>query len=92
MIDTIADLPRFIGPVLESLDPKAETAATVARIRAGLMSRAEAVSRSGWNVQQIDSEIAADNARADALGLKLDSDPRATTLQGQGQQNGVADA
>ncbi|MCX6619992.1 MAG: hypothetical protein NTY38_02710 [Acidobacteria bacterium] len=69
------------------LDEKSETAAVIAKIRAGLMSRAEAVSAMGWNVEDIDREIAADNQRADALGLTLDSDPRKVTQQGQGQTN-----
>jgi capsid protein len=68
------------------LDRRAETLATVSRIRAGLMSRSEAVAQAGWRVEDIDAEIAADNARADQLGLTLDSDPRKTTLQGQEQQ------
>jgi lambda family phage portal protein len=74
---------RWIGPQISMLDEKSETAAVIAKIRAGLMSRAEAVSAMGWNAEDIDREIAADNARADALGLMLDSDARKTTLQGQ---------
>jgi len=74
---------RWIGPQLSMLDAKSETAATIAKIRAGLLSRAEAVSAMGWNVAEIDAEIAQDNARADMLGNIYDSDPRKTTLQGQ---------
>ena len=55
------------------------------KIRAGLTSRAEAVAKTGWRVEDIDAEIAADNARADQLGLVLDSDPRKVTLQGNAQ-------
>ena len=82
---------RWIGPRVGMLDEKGETAATIAKIRAGLTSRAEAVSADGWSVEDVDSEIAADNGRADALGLVLDSDPRKTTLQGQEQQSATAD-
>ncbi|HLJ13440.1 MAG TPA: phage portal protein [Bryobacteraceae bacterium] len=74
---------RWIGPRISMLDEKSETAAVIAKIRAGLMSRSEAVSEMGWVAEDIDREIAADNARADELGLVLDSDPRKTTLQGQ---------
>ena len=74
---------RWIGPQISMLDVKSETAATIAKIRAGLMSRAEAVSAMGWNIEDIDREIAADNGRADQLGNVYDSDPRKTTLQGQ---------
>lgn len=80
---------RWIGPQIAMLDERHETLAVVQKIRAGLMSRAEAVSEMGWNVEDIDREIQADNARADQLGLTLDSDPRRTTLQGQEQQSGA---
>jgi capsid protein len=76
---------RWIGPQIAMLDERHETLATVQKIRAGLTSRAEAVSVTGWSVEDIDREIAADNSRADQLGLVLDSDPRRTTLQGQEQ-------
>ena len=79
---------RWIGPGIEMLDPRMETAATISRVRAGLCSRKEAVAQTGWRVEDIDAEIAADNARADKLGLVLDSDPRKTTLQGQEQTTG----
>jgi lambda family phage portal protein len=45
-------------------------------IRAGLTSRQAAVSETGEDVETIDAQIAADNARADRLGLAFDSDPR----------------
>jgi len=35
-----------------------------------------AISSFGYDAEDIDREIAADNARADALGLVFDSDPR----------------
>jgi lambda family phage portal protein len=50
--------------------------AMLTAIRAGLMSRSEAISAFGYDAEDIDREIAADNRRADALGLVLDSDPR----------------
>jgi capsid protein len=34
------------------------------------------VSEQGYDAEAIDREIAADNARADELGLEYDSDPR----------------
>ena len=45
-------------------------------IRAGLMSRSEAISGNGYDAEDVDREIAADNARADGLGLVFDSDAR----------------
>ena len=57
----------------------------VLAIRAGLMSRSEAISAFGYDAEEIDREIAADNARADALGLVLDSDPRRVARTGAAQ-------
>ena len=45
-------------------------------IGAGLLSRSEAIPAFGYEAEDIDREIAADNARADELGLVFDSDPR----------------
>ena len=45
-------------------------------IRAGLMSRSEAISAYGYDAEDVDREIATDNQRADQLGLVFDSDPR----------------
>jgi len=84
----VSELPngvRWIAPTIEMLDPRAEALATVAEIRAGLTSRSESISKRGWRAEEIDAEIAADNARADRLGLTLDSDPRRVTAQGQEQ-------
>jgi lambda family phage portal protein len=66
------------------LHPVQDVEAQTKAIRAGLKSRAEAVSEQGYDVEDIDAEIAADNARADRLGLILDSDPRKV------QQSGAA--
>ncbi|MCX6602045.1 MAG: phage portal protein [Acidobacteria bacterium] len=78
---------RWIAPVLAMLDEGAEVRATVAEIRNGLTSRSEAVTKRGWRSEEIDAEIAADNERADRLGLTLDCDPRKITQQGQEQQS-----
>ncbi|BAO82922.1 bacteriophage capsid protein [Serpentinimonas maccroryi] len=58
------------------VDPKKEFEAMLTAIRAGLLSRSEAISGFGYDAEDIDREIAADNQRADELGLVFDSDPR----------------
>lgn len=58
------------------VDPKKEFDAVLTAIRAGLLSRSEAISAFGYDAEDIDREIAADNQRADGLGLVFDSDPR----------------
>jgi lambda family phage portal protein len=56
--------------------PVQDVASTQQAIRAGLTSRAAAVGETGESVEQIDAEQAEDNARADKLGLRYDSDAR----------------
>ena len=58
------------------VDPMKETEAMKSAIRSGLMSRSEAISANGYDAEDVDREIAADNQRADELGLVFDSDPR----------------
>jgi lambda family phage portal protein len=58
------------------VDPQKEFNAMKLAIRAGLMSRSEAISGNGYDAEDVDREIAADNTRADALGLVFDSDAR----------------
>ena len=76
---------RWIAPLPEMLDTGAEVRALIQKVRAGFMSRAEAVALTGLDVETLDAEIAADNARADRAGLTFDSDPRKTAAQGQKQ-------
>lgn len=57
-------------------------------VRAGFKSRNSVVSAAGDDVEQIDTEIAGDNSRADRLGIVLDSDPRKTTRSGAASGQG----
>lgn len=67
------------------VDPEKEVRALIMAIRAGLISRRMAVAITGWSVERIDQELAADNERADAAGLVLDSDPRKVSTSGVSQ-------
>lgn len=58
------------------INPKQDIEATEAEIRAGIASRSQKASERGLDAAQIDADQAADNARADELGLKYDSDGR----------------
>jgi capsid protein len=64
------------------VDPEKEFKAMLLAIRSGLMSRSEAISAFGYDAEDVDREIAADNQRADDLGLIFDSDPRRTSKDG----------
>lgn len=67
------------------VDPEKEFKAMLLAIRSGLMSRSEAVSAFGYDAEDVDREIAADNARADGLGLVFDSDARKVARTGVAQ-------
>ena len=67
---------KWIPQGWQWVDPQKEFNAMKLAIRAGLTSRSEAISAYGYDADDVDREIAADNARADALGLVFDSDPR----------------
>jgi lambda family phage portal protein len=67
---------KWIPQGWQWVDPLKEANAMKAAIRCGLMSRSEAISANGYDAEDVDREIAADNVRADGLGLILDSDPR----------------
>lgn len=58
------------------LHPVQDVEAQKEAIRVGLTSRTAAVSEQGEDAEEIDSQQAEDNARADALGLRYDSDGR----------------
>jgi len=73
---------KWIAQGWQWVDPEKEFKATLLAIRAGLMSRSEAISAFGMDAEDVDREIAADNARADELGLIFDSDPRRTSKDG----------
>jgi len=73
---------KWIPQGWQWVDPEKEFKAMLLAIRAGLMSRSEAISANGYDAEDIDREIAADNQRADDLGLIFDSDPRYTSKDG----------
>jgi lambda family phage portal protein len=76
---------RWIAPPLEMLDAQAEVQAVVKKVRAGFLSRTEAVAQTGLDAEALEVEMAAEQRRADALELVFDSDARQTTQQGQEQ-------
>jgi hypothetical protein len=59
---------KWIPQGWQWVDPLKEIDAMKAAIRSGLMSRSEAISSNGYDAEDMEREIAADNARADGLG------------------------
>lgn len=60
---------RWIVPRQAWVDPAKDVRAELDAIAGGLMSRREAVTARGVDIEALDADIAADNARAAALGL-----------------------
>ncbi|HMM63921.1 MAG TPA: phage portal protein [Mesorhizobium sp.] len=60
---------KFITPKQQWVDPAKDVQAELDAIAGGLMSRREAVTARGVDIEALDAEIAADNQRAAALGL-----------------------
>lgn len=60
---------KFITPRQQWVDPAKDVAAELDAIAGGLMSRREAVTARGLDIETLDAEIAADKARAETLGL-----------------------
>jgi lambda family phage portal protein len=88
--DADTEVRRWVAPEIEMLDRRAEVLTDLLRVRAGFASRSEIIGRTGWRAEDVDAEIAQDNARADALGLVFDSDARRRTQQGQDVPDVVA--
>lgn len=76
---------EWTPPRREMINPADEVKAAIAAIRAGVKTRSEFIRSQGDDPDQIDAELAADNQRADQLGLILDSDPRKLTQVGMFQ-------
>ena len=83
---------KWIPQGWQWVDPEKEFKAMLLAIRAGLMSRSEAISANGYDAEDVDREIAADNQRADELGLVFDSDPRHMSKDGTPKQGGPNDS
>jgi lambda family phage portal protein len=88
---------KWIPPGFSWVDPLKDIKAQIMAVRAGFKSRAEVVSEQGYDAEKIDREIAADNSRADDLGLAYDSDARkesneAATSGNAGVRHAAADS
>ena len=68
--------PLWIPQAWAYINPVQDVEAKEMEVRAGFTSRKRIVNEAGYDVEKVDREIAADNARADDLGLSLSSDPR----------------
>jgi lambda family phage portal protein len=62
---------KFIPARSAWVDPLKDSQSTVIALGAGLTSRREAVAALGLNIEELDAEIAADQAREKALGISF---------------------
>ncbi|MCL2344781.1 MAG: phage portal protein [Desulfobulbus sp.] len=67
---------RWVPQGWPYLHPVQDVQARRMEVRSGFTSRAEVALRQGYDAEMIDAEQAADNARADSLGLAYESDAR----------------
>jgi lambda family phage portal protein len=69
---------QWIPPRWDWVDPLKDIQAQVLAIEAGLSSRRKAVEATGYDIEEIDRENAADAARAAGLGLRYRTSPGET--------------
>jgi lambda family phage portal protein len=70
---------EFIAPARPWVDPEKDAKATEAMLRMGLTSRRRAIAELGWNVEDIDSEIARDQFRAQEPTTGLSTEKKEAT-------------
>lgn len=71
-----------IPPAMPWLDPRVDVEADVRAVRAGFKPRAHVAGENGFDVEELDADRAAENARVDGLKVIYDTDPRRTTASG----------
>ncbi len=70
---------KWISQGFDWVDPLKDQQAQQMAVRNGFKSRSEVVSELGYDVEEIDQEIAEDQKRADSFNLLFDSDVRTQT-------------
>ena len=75
-----ADRQEYLGsawqpPKWDWVDPLKDAKAEIKQIAAGLKSRTQALAERGYDAEQVDAEIAADQARERELGLSFGAQP-----------------
>lgn len=78
---------RWSPPPMPMIEPDKEGLAIQRNVRTGIQTLSEAIRERGHDPDEFFMEMASDNAKLDALGLVLDSDPRQMTQAGQAQSS-----
>nr|WP_277614347.1 phage portal protein [Kaistia nematophila] len=86
LIDHMNHVAEWSPPRPYSADPGRDVNAKLAEVRAGFRSLSSAIAETGYNPDDVLTQIAEDNKKLDELGIILDSDPRHISQAGQFQQ------
>lgn len=82
---------KWITPKWEWIDPQKDLEAEKLAVDNGFKARSDVIEASGYDPEETDARIAADQARAERLGLKLKADaPQATLKPADGVQDDEA--
>ena len=73
------------------VDPLKDVQAAKESVRCGFTSRTAVIHELGYDPEQVDAEIASDNARAKRLGIVSDADPAQTQKNGAAQGTASTD-
>jgi len=73
---------KWVPQGWEYINPVQDVQAKRLEVRSGFRSRSEVVSSAGFDVEQVDTEIASDNKRADDNKLVFDTDARQVSGSG----------
>ncbi|WP_448187918.1 phage portal protein [Azospirillum sp. sgz301742] len=79
----------WLPPKFEHVDVQKDIAAEVEAINNGLKSRTQALAERGYDVEEVDRQIAADRARERELGLEFGSAPAEPPTPAPTQEDGV---
>jgi lambda family phage portal protein len=71
---------KWIPPKWDWVDPLKDRKAEIEAINAGLKSRSDVIESEGFDAEEVDRRIAADQAREEALGLKFEKDANPSSL------------
>lgn len=72
---TLSAAAEWLPPAFQQVDPQKAVEADLAEIAGGLASRRQKVAARGWDIAELDAEIAADRQRETAMGLTFGTEP-----------------
>lgn len=73
---------KHIPPKREMIDPTKEVPATIKKIRAGLSTLSDEIAAQGKDPDEVFDQLEQDQQKIDEKGLKLDSNPKYTNING----------